>query len=1332
MAAQHTQIETNKHEFRWSFRKKGKDVLKLCRQMTVVVTLAGGIVVMAAPANANPSGGNVTAGSATISTSGTTTTINQTSGRAIIEWDNFDIAAGETTQFIQPSTSSLALNRVVNSNQATAINGNLTANGRVLVINPNGVLIGPSGNVDVSGFVASTADIDNTRFMTASGAMEFDRAGKLDASVENNGRITIRDAGLGVLVAPVVRNNGVIEGHMAKLQLGAGDTFGVDMYGDGLLHLAVGSTGGARTIKAENAGTIVADAGKVVMTAAAANNVVNSVINTSGVIEAKGLVNKGGEIILTGAGASVKVAGKIDASGKTGGGTVKIGGDVKGADTLAKAKTVDVAAGAEISANANTAGDGGTIAVWSEDKTTTAGSYSAKGGSESGNGGFVETSSKDVLDVSGTFVDTSAVFGAYGLWLLDPTYFSINSGNISSINNATSDVLIYSVGTIDVNHDINMVKAGISLELYAQFGDVNINGRTINLNGGNLVVDAGGQVFLSNSTVNTNGGDVNIYSYATDSGKGVNIADSSIFTKGGDVGIYGKGLTLFGWSAGNTVDIRRSNINTTGGTTNSAVAFKEDGTTKQADALFTNSAVRRDQKGGSVKIEGKDVNGTKVCIAAGGVGCGVDIVVNVNGNDLEKVYGSDDPTLGYSYSGLLAGDSITGAVTRDAGQDVGDYAITRGTLNAVSSQGLDNYVINYVNGNLEITKADLIIKANDQTKVYGDAMNYNNGGPYTVTGLQYQDKVDTTNGQIMGGWLPQHDVGTYDINIYGATGQGLSNYNITFQKVTLTVTQAPLTVTSASHTKIYGQQLTSSDLPSPSATFTGLKNGDTVTSWNTNYDGGYLQAPVGTYDVWSYVNEIVKADGVTASLSNYNITYIKGVQTVTPAALTIVAKNQTKTYGDVLNLGNSAFSVNGLKSWDNINVDLSSAGTAATANVGNYAITLDGVSGNALGNYAISYVPGTIKVNPALLLITADSFSKTYGQAHTFDNTDYGVYGLKNNDTVTGVTMTSNGAAANANVGLYGIFGSNATGTGLANYKILYTPGLMLVNPAALTITAKDQSKTYGETLTFDNAADFTFAGLMGWDSINTVNLSSTGAAGMANVNSYKINVGGATGTGLQNYKITYVKGNLDVTPASLTITALDQAKTFTNQFVFTGNEFSSTGLVNGDTIDSVMLSSAGSAAAAPVGSYAITAGGASGARLGNYTISYVDGTMTVNMLPAGISPTVMFDTLGRPVVSVANNVIAQDRFSQIETRTLDTDVALRYRSNAPTSVAGGNAAAVLAALEPAAGGDDVSAEDLANLEPAAGGDSTPAASGNSDVDCANSFLDNQPCGLVQ
>ena len=1715
MAAQHTQIATNKNEYRWSFRKKGKDVLKLCRQLTVVVTVAGGLTIIATPAQANPSGGNVTAGSATITSSGTTTTIHQTSGRAIIEWSNFDIAAGETTQFIQPSTSAIALNRVVNSNQATSINGNLTANGRVLVINPNGVLIGQSGNVDVSGFVASTADIDNTRFMTANGAMEFDRAGKLDASVENQGRITIRDAGLGLLVAPVVRNSGVIEGNMAKLQMGAGDTFGVDMYGDGLLHLAVGNTGAERTIKAENTGTIVAQAGKVVMTAAAANNVVNSVINTSGVIEAKALVNKGGEIILTGAGAKVQVAGKVDASGKTGGGTVKIGGDVQGADTLAKAKTVDVAANAQISADAGTAGDGGTIAVWSDELTTSRGSYSAKGGSESGNGGFVETSSKETLDVAGTYVDTSTAFGAYGKWLLDPYNLTVDAALANTIGNSNSNVWLDATNDITVSSDINMTKSGVGLTLYATFGDIKINNHNITLNGGNLRLDAGGEIDVRHSDIVTKGGNVNFYS---------------------------------AWGG---IKINNSNINTTGGNTTADVAFYE-GTFRPEKSFgnvfnTANSTLKKQGKAGNVTMSADTISGNSVCIAAGGSGCGVapaSINLAIRGNDVYKTYGSLDPALTYTVSAgaLMSGDNFTGALVRAAGNNVGTYAINQGTLNVVSSggytyvitytpgtftinpafltitaqnqgktygdtlnlgttgfttsglvagdsvtgvnlssagaaatanagtyvigasgatgtglgnyqityqdgtltvgkaaltmtansytktygdtlnilsptlatfsglkngdtvgshgisysgthaqanvgtydvnpflpsnstlfanynvtyvkgaitvtpaalnviignqsktygdahvlgntnftysglkswdsisavnlssagavatanagnyaisgsgatgSGLSNYTINYVDGNLLVNKAALTIAANNQTKVYGDAMNYDNGGFATVTGLKNNDTVDSTNGQVMGGFQPTGAVGTYDINVYGASGTGLSNYDITFVKGVLTVTPAALIIAANNQTKVYGDAMNYNNGP---YTVTGLKNADTVdTTWGQVMGGFQTNANVGSYDI-----NIYGASG--NGLSNYTITFVKGTLTVTPAALTIIASNQGKTYGDAHTLGTTAFTSSGLKSWDSISgVELSSAGAAATANAGNYAITANHAAGTGLGNYTINYVNGnlnvakaaltvtannrsktygdtlamgnsafttsglknsdtvntvnlsssgrtaganvgnynitasnaagvglgnytityvkgtlvvnpatltitardqykvygdsknvdsallpvtvsglknfdfvsginltssggaatasvggydivangatgwglsnyninyvngTLHVTPALLVITADSFSKTYGDLHTFDNSDYGVYGLKNADTVTGVNLASNGAAATANVGLYGIFGSNATGTGLSNYNIIYTPGLMLINPAALSVTALDQSKTYGANHDLGNTA-FAVSGLKNSDTVDTVALNSNGAAGTANAGSYAITSGGASGSGLSNYVISYNSGTLTVNQANLSVVANNQTKNFGSPFTFNGTEFTTVGtLYNGDTVNTVTLTSPGEAANASAifSPYNIYASNATGTGLGNYNITYVNGQMTVN--PAPYTPNVTFDSLNRPIVSVANKVIVRDTaFEGYETQTGDVDVALRYRGNTPTTTAG-NAAAVLAALEPAAGGDDVSAEDLANLEPAAGGDDTPAASGNSDVDCANSFLDNQPCGLVQ
>ena len=175
-----------REEFRWSIRKKGKHVFNVCTQFVALHALA--FVFMASSAtvaHANPTGGTVAAGSATITSSGSELDINQTSDRAVINWGTFDIAHGETTKFIQPGVNSLALNRVTTSGQISTINGNLLANGHVIIINPNGVLIGPHGNVDVAGFVASSADIADSAFMNGTSVLQFDKAGNENAVVEN-------------------------------------------------------------------------------------------------------------------------------------------------------------------------------------------------------------------------------------------------------------------------------------------------------------------------------------------------------------------------------------------------------------------------------------------------------------------------------------------------------------------------------------------------------------------------------------------------------------------------------------------------------------------------------------------------------------------------------------------------------------------------------------------------------------------------------------------------------------------------------------------------------------------------------------------------------------------------------------------------------------------------------------------------------------------------------------------------------------------------------------------------------------------------------------------
>ncbi len=171
------------------------------------------------------------------------------------------------------------------------------------------------------------------------------------------------------------------------------------------------------------------------------------------------------------------------------------------------------------------------------------------------------------------------------------------------------------------------------------------------------------------------------------------------------------------------------------------------------------------------------------------------------------------------------------------------------------------------------------------------------------------------------------------------------------------------------------------------------------------------------------------------------------------------------------------------------------------------------------------------------MTITANSTSKTYGTLETFGTTAFTETGLvtANGDTITGVTETSTGAPVSAMVGNYAIVPSAATGTGLGNYTITYVNGTLTVNPASLTITANSTSKTYGTLETFSGTA-FTEAGLVtaNGDTITGVTETSTGAPVSATVGTYPIVPSTATGTGLSNYTITYVNGTLTVNPAAL------------------------------------------------------------------------------------------------------------------------------------------------------------------------------------------------------
>ena len=285
------------------------------------VPAALALAFYAAGAAANPQGGVVKAGSATIAPNGSRLDVIQSSQRAVIDWRSFSIGAGGHVNFKQPSAASATLNRVTGP-EMSAILGRLTANGTVFLVNPNGILIGPGAKIDVGGLVAATANISNENFMA--GRYKFDEVVNRNAVIVNRGEITAHAGGLVALVAPGVENSGVIRAELGRVVLASGNRFTLDLFGDKLVTFAVDDKVAARLTDVDGrplkayvnqTGTIEADGGSILIAASAAKAVLDNVINTSGVVRATSFVQRGGEIVLHGGDEGVvRVAGVLDAS----------------------------------------------------------------------------------------------------------------------------------------------------------------------------------------------------------------------------------------------------------------------------------------------------------------------------------------------------------------------------------------------------------------------------------------------------------------------------------------------------------------------------------------------------------------------------------------------------------------------------------------------------------------------------------------------------------------------------------------------------------------------------------------------------------------------------------------------------------------------------------------------------------------------------------------------------------------------------------------------------------------------------------------------------------
>lgn len=540
----HTKDETFLKDYIGVIQAKlSKFVAKiLCKNLVVFINaLMMSLAIFSEPASANPQGGQVASGNVTIQQAPNSTLINQSSQKAIINWKSFNIGAGEKTHFQQPN-GGIALNRINPTQSASQIYGQLTATGKIILINSAGIYFGRSAYVNVGGLIATTANITNQDFLK--GNYHFVQDPAYAGSIINEGTIIAANNGLVALIGSNVSNTGVIEANLGQIVLASGSAFTMTFAGnemisfsvdEKLLNTGVDENGKPLRNGVSNTGKLVANGGRILVAAQAARGVLDNAINMQGVAVAKSVGIKNGVIILSGgAEGIVKVSGKliasgrhagnkggivrvtgqsvvmndsamIDVSGDVGGGTVLLGGDYQGKNiSIQNAEHLYVGPQTKIFADAMTQGNGGKIILWSDKSTRFYGAISAKGGAQSGNGGFIEVSGKDSLVFDGK-VDTNAVYGQLGTLLLDPKFIEIKTVGGSGYSNGVNNLFANDAAGTDILTPASINAANANIILQANTDVTFTDALALTNNTRTLTVQAGRSILINNTISTTNG-----------------------------------------------------------------------------------------------------------------------------------------------------------------------------------------------------------------------------------------------------------------------------------------------------------------------------------------------------------------------------------------------------------------------------------------------------------------------------------------------------------------------------------------------------------------------------------------------------------------------------------------------------------------------------------------------------------------------------------------------------------------------------------------------------------------------------------------------------------
>lgn len=1103
------------------------------------------------PAEAMPTGSQITSGVGDVATGINELVINQHSPNLDMNWQSFSIAGHEQVRFVQPSVSAIALNRVTSGNPSE-IFGKLSANGKVFLINPQGILFGPTSQINVGGLVASTLQVATADF--AAGNFSLNNNGAAGAII-NNGSIRAVDGGFIALIGPQVVNEGEIVVNQGTVALAAGNDVALKT-GD---NLQVTVNSGSNQVEITNRNLIRADGGRVMMIARPVSEIASSIINLEGMVQAKSISTRNGEIVLDG-----------------GDGDVTLGGSfaIDSADINVKANNIHVEK--EIRSD-NPAGNGGNIKLTANNSVLINADIVTDNGNLQVTGNAKYKATGNITMKAGTTLNA-------GRGIVDLTTSQGLSGNITLANVVASTFNIggSSIQYMDVQQQAG---SGIRADLLTL---VNSNA-TFHLTGDNyiraLAAKARKLYFSTNGVLDI---------ITARMIPGISATGRVEVAATGDMTIRNGSKVI-----SQTTD--RVVLSTKGNFINRSTADAVQA--PKGRFLIYSTHPAQDVKGGLVatkKLYNRTLgNYSPDSEQANSFLYSVAPVLTVTANDQSGVYGDEN---GWNFTsnitGFIDNDDKNPAKAYQGGPAFSMDGIDAGTYPIIAQQGSLSselgYKFEFVPGTMEIKKAPLTVTALNANRLYGDA------NPSFNTSFSEFKRGDTkdvlTGSLIFNTAAPNADVGVYDILPSGLTAK---NYDITYTAGKLTVDKAPLTIKANDARREYGEAN-----PKFAASFEGFKIGQSVANLDGKLELGTSatqSSDAGIYDI--------TAGGVSSK--NYNISFENGKLTVNKAPLAVKANDARREYGEVNPVLSATFA--GFKlgqSLANLDGKLE-LGTSATqySDAGGYAITPAGVSSN---NYDISFADGKLTIDKAPLKVKANDARREYGDVNPEFNASYAGFklgqGIANLD---GKLELGTSATQSSDAGIYDI---TATGVSSKNYNINFEKGNLIVDKAQLTIKANDTRREYGEVNPEFSA---TYAGFkLGQSAENLGGKLQfvTSAAQSSDVGEYDIATGGVSS---KNYDISFAYRKLTIDKAHLTVKANDARR----EYGEVNPEFSATyaGFKLGQSatnLNGQLQVGTSATQASDVGDYIVTP---TGVISKNYDISFVNGKLIVDKAPLTI-----------------------------------------------------------------------------------------------------------------